>query len=130
MVKKKYDLMVLDKEDFPVIFVRVIRVDRFTDERRLFYFQQAQGYAKRLNADYVLVVSPFQMELWDSQTEKPIVMFDTATALGPYSQNGGPVEKLSHDSLEDLTLSWLDPVIYQWTGNEVPYKGALWQIVM
>lgn len=128
MVPKKYDLMVLDKEDFPVMFVRVIRVDGFTDERRIFYFQQAQGYAKRLNADYVLVVSPFQMELWDSQTEKPIAMFDTATALGPYSHNWGPVEKLSHDSLEDLTLSWLDQVIYQWTGNEVPYKEKLKQL--
>ncbi len=49
MIKKQYDLMVLDKEDFPVIFVRVIRVDRSTDERRIFYFQQAHEYAKRLN---------------------------------------------------------------------------------
>ena len=125
MVKKHYDLMVLDREDFPVMFVRVIRVDKFTDERRIHYFQQAQGYAKRLNADYVLVVSPFQMELWDSHTEKPITMFDTATALGPYSDGWGPVEKLSHHGLESLTHSWLNNVLFHWTGNEVPYKEEL-----
>ncbi len=125
MVKKKYDFVVLDTEDFPVIFGRVARVDGFTDERRLFYFQQAQGYAKRLNADYVLVVSPFQMELWDSHTEKPIAMFDTATALGPYNKGEKPVEKLSHDRLQGLTEHWLSLIIFHWTGNEVPYKEEL-----
>ena len=107
------------------MFVRVIRVGEFTDERRIYYFQQAQGYAKRLNADYVLVVSPFQMELWDSHTEIPIVTFDTATALGPYSLNWGPVEKLSHHGLESLTHHWLNQMISHWTGNEVPYKEEL-----
>jgi hypothetical protein len=126
MVKKKYDFVVLDTEDFPVIFGRVARVDGFTDERRLFYFQQAQGYAKRLNADYVLVVSPFQMELWDSKTEKPIARFDTATVLEPYNKGWKqPVEKLSHDRLEGLTMCWLDEIISHWTGNEVPYKEEL-----
>jgi hypothetical protein len=130
MVPKKYDLMVLDKEDFPVMFVRVIRVDGFTDERRIYYFQQAQGYAKRLNADYVLVMSPFQMELWDSKTEKPIAMFDTATALGPYSHNWGPIEKLSHDGLESLTMSWLDRIIFWPNDDEVPYKEELKKLGM
>ena len=125
MVPKKYDLRVLDKEDFPVMFVRVIRVDRFTDERRIHYFQQAQGYAKRLNADYVLVVSPFQMELWDSPTEQPIAMFDTAATLGPYSQKWGPVEKLSHHGLECLTHYWLNQIIFSLNEEQVPYKEEL-----
>ncbi len=125
MVQKKYNLMVLDKEDFPVMFVRVIRVDGFTDERRIYYFQQAQGYAKRLNADYVLVVSPFRMELWDSHTEKPIATFDTATALGPYSHNWGPVEKLSHHGLECLTDYWLSQIIFSLNDDQVPYKEEL-----
>ncbi|MBI1923833.1 hypothetical protein HYR99_06240 [Candidatus Poribacteria bacterium] len=125
MIKKQYDLMVLDKEDFPVIFVRVIRVDRFTDERRIFYFQQAHGYAKRLNADYVLVVSPFQMELWDSHTEKPVAMFDTATAFEPYSERWGPAEKLSRHGLESLTHLWLDRIIFWPNDDEVPYKEEL-----
>ncbi|MBI1922948.1 hypothetical protein HYR99_01725, partial [Candidatus Poribacteria bacterium] len=64
-------------------------------------------------------------ELWDSHTEKPIAMFDTATALEPYNISGKPVEKLSHDSLESLTVSWLSHIIFHWTGKEVPYKEEL-----
>jgi hypothetical protein len=122
MIQKKYDLMVLDKDDFPVIAARVTGINRFTDEQRVYYFQQAQGWA-----EYVLVVSRSQIELWNSYTEESVATFDTATALEPYSKGWASIEKLSRDGLEGFTLCWLDQVIFS-INDDVPYKAKLKQL--
>jgi hypothetical protein len=119
MIQKKYDLMVLDKDDFPVIAARVTGINRFTDEQRVYYFQQAQGWA-----EYVLVVSRSQIELWNSYTKESVATFDTATALEPYNQKWEHIEKLSRFGLMCLTDYWLNKIISQ-NNAQAPYKEEL-----
>jgi hypothetical protein len=116
-IKKVHDIMVFDRDDFPVIVGRVTAIKRFTDEQRIYYFRQAQGWA-----EYVLVVSKSQIELWKSCTEESVATFDTKTALEPYNNGRNSFEKLNHDSIENLTLYWLNDVISHWKDDNVPYK--------
>lgn len=120
-----YDIVVFDKEDWAVLVVKVIRVKNFDEETKLFYYQEANKYAERMGADYVLVAAPSKMELRRSSSGKVLTEFDTVTALAPYIGKEFTLEEVSHHYLEGLVMLWLDDLIYPWKETEAPYKEEL-----
>lgn len=124
-MSKYCDLVVLDKEDFPILAVKVIRVRPFDEETRFFYYQEANKYAKRVGAEYVLVVAPSKMELRKSSNGEVLAEFDTATALQPYIHEEFTLEKVSKDYIKALVMFWLDSLVYPRKNAEVPYKEEL-----
>jgi len=125
MSKKYCDIVVLDKEDFPVLVVKVVRVRPFDEEARFFYYQEANKYAKRVGAEYVLIVAPSKMELRNSSNGEVLAEFDTATALHPYINKEFTVEKSSKDYIKGLVMLWLDNLVYPWKKTVPPYKEEL-----
>ncbi len=126
MKSNKYcDLVVLDKEDFPILAVKVVRVRPFDEERRFFYYQEANKYAKRVGAEYVLVVAPSKMELRNSSDGEVLAEFDTATALQPYIHEEFTLGKTSKDYIKVLVMLWLNNLVYPRKNAEVPYKEEL-----
>lgn len=120
----RYDIVVFDKEDFPFLIAEAIKVLSFDESTSRFYYQQLSKHAKRIGADYILIVSPSKIELWNSSDEK-LAEFDTATALGPYIGKEFTLEEVSHHYLEGLVMLWLDDLIYPWKETEAPYKEEL-----
>lgn len=125
MAKSSYDIVVFDKEDFPVLVAKVIRVKNFDEETRLFYYHEANQYAKRIGAYYVLVASPSKMELRKSSNGEKLAEFDTASALAPYIGKEFTVQGVSKHYLKGSVMLWLDDLIYPWKKTEAPYKKEL-----
>ena len=125
MMFKYCDIMVFDKEDLPVLVARVIRVRPFDESRGLFYYQQVQKYAKRIGVEYVLIVAPSKMQLWNSSNGGISAEFDTTTALRPYIGKEFTVKEASKDYLKGLVTLWLDDLIFPWKEAEAPYKEEL-----
>lgn len=125
MMFKYWDIMVFDKEDLPVLVAKVIKVKPFNKERQLFYYQQVHKYAKRIGVEYVLIVAPSKMQLWDTSKEEILAEFDTAIALRPYIMKETTVERASKPYLRGLVIFWLDNLIYSWKKTEAPYKEEL-----
>ena len=117
--------MVFDKEELPVLVANVIRVRPFDRSRGLFYYQQVHKYAKRMGIEYVLIVAPSKMQLWNSSNGDILAEFDTATALGPYIGKEFTVEKVSKHYLKISVMFWLENLIYPWKKTEAPYKEEL-----
>ena len=122
---KYCDFAVLDKEDFPVLVAKVIKVRLFDEDTGFFYYQEANKYAKRVGAEYVLIVTPSKMKLWRLSNGEVLAEFDTATALRPYINKEFTVEKSSKDYIKGLVMLWLDDLIYSWKEAEAPYKKEL-----
>lgn len=120
-----YDIVVFDKEDWAVLVVKVIRVKNFDEETKLFYYQEANKYAERMGADYVLVAAPSKMELRRSSSGKVLTEFDTVTALAPYIGEEFTVKEVSKHYLKVSIMLWLDDLIYPWKETEAPYKKEL-----
>lgn len=125
MFNKYCDIIVFDKEDLPVLVAKVIKVQPFDESTGLFYYQQIHKYAKRIGVEYVLIVVPSKIELWNSSNGKILAEFDTATALRPYIGKEFTVEKVSKDYLKISVVLWLDNLIYPWKETEAPYKKEL-----
>ena len=119
------DIMVFDKEDLPVLVAEVIKIRPFDKSTGLFYYQRVQKYAKRIGVEYVLIVAPGKMQLWNSSNGEIFAEFDTATALGPYIGEEFTVEKVSKHYLKISVMFWLENLIYPWKKMEAPYKEEL-----
>ena len=122
---KHFDIMVFDKEDLPVLVANVIRVRPFDKSRGLFYYQEENKYAKRIGIEYMLIVAPSKMQLWNLSNDDILAEFDTATAFAPYIGEGFTVEKISKHYLKGLVIFWLENLIYSWKKTEAPYKEEL-----
>ncbi len=125
MMLKHCDIMVFDKEDLPVLVAKVIRVRPFDKSRGLFYYQQIHKYAKRIGIEYVLIVAPSKIQLWNSSNEDILVEFDTATALRPYIGEEFTVEKVSKHYLKFSVIFWLENLMHPWKETEAPCKEEL-----
>lgn len=119
---RRADVLVVDKNQKPVIVVEVKAGTRQHPSDIEAHWEVLKDGAERLGARYILVVTPYKIVLWEREQpfDKPLLDLDTNVALRPY-QIFGPNGIRSHLSLGVETKQWLQDLILRWHSPSPPY---------
>lgn len=120
--RQEVDLVAYDRAGRRVLIAEVKAVPVSDPDKLAVYTAARVG-----ETDYVLVVDPFQMRLYqDSAGEgrAPVALLDTVRMLSVYDPNLGKT-RVFEQYLTTLVEAWLRDLAYQWKGAVPPGSQEL-----
>ncbi len=120
------DILVKSRSGKPVIVAEIKAGSRQRPEDKDYYLQILQSNADRVDAPYMLLVTPSEIDIWRRAVPTDVLVLTRPVRpiLDTYQVFGQPAV-ISHLALEIAAKQWLQDLILHWRSQNPPFQHEL-----